>query len=119
MTLTVQGFEQSLSQCPAGGFVYLDPPYVPLSRTSSFTGYQPQGFQAADQERLASCVHQCHGRGVQFALSNSSTEKVLELYSRYAVRTVMARRRVNCDADGRGFLPEVIVTNAGIGPAEK
>ena len=104
---------------PAGQFPLPGPALRPLSRTSSFTGYQPQGFQAADQERLASCVHVCHGRGLKFVLSNSATEEVSELYGRYTLQTVMAKRRVNCDAHKRGFLPEVIVTNAGIAPMEK
>lgn len=114
VTLTVQSFEQSLSVCPPGSFLYLDPPYVPLSRTASFTGYQAQGFHAANQERLASCIHQCHERGVEFVLSNSMTDQVLKLYSRYTIQTVMAKRRVNCDAEKRGLLAEAIITNAGI-----
>lgn len=104
-------FETVVDRASAGDFVYLDPPYVPLSASSSFTSYQAEGFTLEDQTRLAEIVKTLDDKRVFFLLSNSDTEIVRELYRPFTVDTVLARRNLNSKADGRGKVPEVLVRN--------
>lgn len=109
--LVAQSFQESLQSAGKGDMIYLDPPYVPLSLTASFTGYMPGGFGLRDQEELAACVRAAHERGARFILSNSYTETVCRLYEGFSIRRVPARRRINCDGEKRGPVDEAIVFN--------
>jgi DNA adenine methylase len=97
----------------AGDFVYFDPPYVPLSRTASFTAYGADGFRAPDQERLAREVGALAARGVCAMLSNADTEVTRELYRDYAIHLASAPRAINSVASRRGNARELIVTSWG------
>lgn len=94
-------------------FVYLDPPYVPLTRTANFTKYTSGDFDAADQRRLAEVVHRLTGRGCRVLLSNSDMPLVRELYPEppYIIETVYAPRNINSDAGGRSRIPELAIRN--------
>lgn len=92
-------------------FVYFDPPYVPLNKTSSFTKYYKDDFDLDAQFALRELCDKLTKRGVHFMLSNSYTETVKELYKNYNVKIVKANRAINCKADGRGKINELIVTN--------
>ena len=107
-------FEEVLRQVPRGCFVYLDPPYDPVSDTASFTGYNRGGFGREEQERLKRCCDELTERGVRFLLSNSATSFIRELYTGYAVEIVHAKRAINSDASKRGAVEEVLVRNYGI-----
>ena len=106
-------FASVLEQVPKGGFVYLDPPYDPVSDTASFTGYNRGGFGREDQVRLKECCDALTARGVKFLLSNSATPFIRELYGSYRVSIVQARRAVNSVASRRGAIEEVLVRNYG------
>lgn len=107
-------FEEVLRQVPRGAFVYLDPPYDPVSDTASFTGYNRGGFGREEQERLKRCCDGLTARGVRFLLSNSATLFIQNLYAGYTVETVHAKRAVNSDASKRGAVEEVLIRNYGI-----
>lgn len=107
-------FEEVLQQIPRGGFVYLDPPYDPVSDTASFTGYNQGGFGQEEQERLKRCCDELTARGVRFLLSNSATPFIRELYTGYTVEIVHAKRAINSDASKRGAVEEVLIRNYGI-----
>jgi DNA adenine methylase len=94
-------------------FVYLDPPYVPLNATSSFTGYTDKGFDEHMQLRLRKLCDHIDSVGAFFMLSNSYTNYILELYDveGYTVHTVKASRNINSKASGRGKIKEVVITN--------
>jgi DNA adenine methylase len=99
-------------------FVYLDPPYRPLSRTSSFTSYAAGGFGDEDQRRLAQFFRELDQRGALLMLSNSdagnhdSRDRFLEdLYRGFRIARVPARRAINSAGQGRGPLTELIITN--------
>lgn len=109
--LSVARFEEVVNRARAGDFVYFDPPYVPVSRTSSFTGYGPSGFSALDQHRLAAVFQDLSAMGVKAMLSNSYADMVLELYGGYRIVTVHATRAINSNAERRGKVREVIVCN--------
>lgn len=106
-------FASVLEQVPKGGFVYLDPPYDPVSDTASFTGYNRGGFGREEQVRLKECCDALTARGVKFLLSNSATPFIRELYDSYRVSIVQARRAVNSVASRRGAIEEVLVRNYG------
>lgn len=92
-----------------GDFVYMDPPYVPLSATSSFTSYTAQGFGLQEQERLRDVARLLKERGAHVLLSNSSAGMVRELYKDFVVEEVMAKRSVNCQGTGRGKIAELLI----------
>lgn len=94
-----------------GDFVYFDPPYVPLSETSSFTEYTNKGFDEDMQFRLKELCDYIHNIGAYFMLSNSYTEYIKDLYKEYTLITVQANRALNCKANGRGKINEYIVIN--------
>lgn len=94
-----------------GDFVYLDPPYDPISVTSSFTSYNLDGFTREDQVRLKELFVDLDQRGVHVLLSNSATDFILDLYRDYRVEIVTANRAINSKAEGRGKSAEVLVRN--------
>ncbi len=95
----------------AGDFIYLDPPYQPLSPTSSFTSYTAGAFTEEDQARLAEAVHGLADRGVRCMVSNSDTPLIRELYEGLRVDVVLCARAISRVASGRGPVREVIVRN--------
>lgn len=104
-------FSRVLDFARAGTFVYLDPPYYPLSDTANFTGYTADAFGARDQERLAGVFRELDRRGCLVMLSNSDTPFIRQLYSGYDIQVVYARRAINCRADRRGPITELVIRN--------
>ncbi len=104
-------FERAVKDAEQGDFVYLDPPYHPISETAYFTSYTAGGFDAADQERLAETFRELDERGCAVMLSNSDTPFIRKLYARYQIDRVFCARAINSDGAARGAVPEVIVTN--------
>lgn len=92
-----------------GDFVYFDPPYQPVSATSSFTSYDRHGFGEEDQRRLRDVFARLASRGVSVMLSNSDTPLVRELYAGFRIDRVWASRAINSKGDRRGKVAEVIV----------
>lgn len=106
------GFEEMLDYVRPGDFVYLDPPYEPVSQTASFTAYAAgDGFSRADQTRLRDVVSELDRRGAKIMLSNSDVPFIRELYTKFRIDRVAAPRAINCDARGRGLVSEVLVRN--------
>ncbi len=104
-------FEEALSFVSKDTFVYLDPPYDPVSETSNFTGYSRGGFSKEDQIRLRKCCDELDKHGIKFMLSNSSTDFIREQYSAYNITPVLAKRAINSVASKRGDVDEVVVRN--------
>lgn len=111
ISMTTVDYEDVLKTLPKGAFVYLDPPYDPVSETSSFTGYSKCGFTRADQIRLRKCCDELSVRGIKFMLSNSATGFIMEQYAAYNITVVQAKRAVNAIASKRGDVDEVVVRN--------
>lgn len=109
--ITTGDFENIKDYVQAGDFVYLDPPYVPLNTTSSFTSYTDQGFSENMQIRLKYFCDYITSIGAYFMLSNSYTDFILSLYDGYEIKIVEANRALNCKASGRGKINEVLVMN--------
>ena len=104
-------FEFVLDLAKSGDFIYFDPPYDPLSKTSSFTSYTANNFLDSDQQRLAEVYSTLSSRGCHCMLSNSYTPFILDLYRDFRIETVRAVRAVNSDPNGRGAIDEVLVLN--------
>jgi len=104
-------FDQVLQYAKsAKDFVYFDPPYYPISPTSSFTAYNRYSFSEDQQVQLRDVVTELSDRGVKVMLSNSDCPFVRELYKEFNIHTIYATRNINCNAEKRGKITEVLVT---------
>jgi DNA adenine methylase len=106
-------YAEALKDIPKSTFVYIDPPYDPVSDTSSFTGYSKGGFTRDDQIKLRKCCDELHTRGLKFMLSNSATSFIKEQYANYNITIVQAKRAINSNGAKRGEVDEVVVRNYG------
>ena len=111
-------FADALAEAGRGWFVYLDPPYRPLSRTSSFCDYTQGGFDDGEQRRLASVCRELDVRGARWLLSNSDPKGkdpgdsfFEDLYAGFDIRGVRASRMLNADPTKRGKLGELLISN--------
>ena len=109
--LATGDFEEALTGAGKGAFVYLDPPYVPVSQTSDFTSYARGGFGWPEQERLARACKELWRRGARIMLSNSDIESVRALYADFRIDVVHASRSINSRGAKRGKVKEVVVRN--------
>ncbi len=106
-------FEEAVSSAKKGDFVYFDPPYDPVSDTSSFTGYDINGFNREEQIRLKKCADRLTDIGCKVMVSNAYTDFIIDLYSdsRYKKNKISAIRAINSNAEKRGSVDEVLITN--------
>ena len=106
-------FEEACAGAGRDDFVYFDPPFYPLSPTSSFTAYTGSDFDHADQLRLKWRIDALREAGTPVLLSNSPHQWVLGLYegSRYGIARIPARRMINARGNGRGPIDELAVTS--------
>jgi DNA adenine methylase len=111
VTLMHADFGRIIRTAKPGDFVYLDPPYHPLSKTACFTDYTTGGFSYEDQKRLATVFRRLSDKGVRLMLSNSSMPEITDLYDGFSIHTVTARRFINCNGCKRSGISELIVTN--------
>ncbi len=95
-----------------GDFVYFDPPYHPMD-DASFTRYAKLDFNEQDQVRLRDFALKLHKQGIHVMLSNSDTPFIRNLYGSkvFQTATVQALRLVNCKANKRSAVNEVLITN--------
>jgi DNA adenine methylase len=107
--LKQETFQAILQRAERDDFVYFDPPYVPLSVTSSFTSYTSAGFSLDDQQRLRDVTRELKRRGVHVLLSNSSSPLVRELYAGFEIFEVSANRMVNSRPERRGKISELLI----------
>lgn len=106
-------FEAVCTEARPGDFVYLDPPYQPLTATARFTTYTSADFGPADQLRLRDSFEDLTRRGVAAILSNSDHPAIRDLYGGrgYNCQTVSMSRAINSKAAGRASIPELLIDN--------
>lgn len=109
--IETRGFDAVVEMARPGDFVYFDPPYDPMSRTASFTGYTADSFRDQDQRRLAAVFARLSQKGCLCMLSNSHTSLIVDLYREFRQEIVQAGRPINSKAGGRGMINEVVVLN--------
>jgi DNA adenine methylase len=108
VTIGCYGFENSSLLTP-GDAIYLDPPYLPVSKTSNFSAYTGHTFGEADHRRLASHFNRLVATGATVILSNSDTPLSRELYAGHDIRTVEMARSINSKGAKRGKVNEILV----------
>ena len=113
--LKASDFDAACANATAGDFVYLDPPYHPLSATSSFTSYTSGDFGFPEQERLRDAYEGLTRRGVAAILSNSDHPAIRDLYAGrgYRIETVSMSRMINSVGAKRQPVGELLVSNFG------
>lgn len=104
-------YTEVLKRAGKNCFVYLDPPYHPISESSNFTGYIRRGWNKNDQMDLKTACDDLHKKGVKFLLSNSSSKFIKDLYKDYKIIFVKANRAINSNGVDRGKIEEVLVKN--------
>lgn len=102
-------YAEALKTAKKGDFVYLDPPFD--SDTTTFTSYTDAGFGKEEQERLADVYKELDKKGVYLMLSNHNTKLINELYNRFNIHVIKAKRSINANGKKRGTVEEVIITN--------
>jgi DNA adenine methylase len=117
-SITSEDFRDTLQKPQAGDFVYLDPPYLPLSDTSKFYLYTERRFRSPDLAELADLCQDLTERGVMWMMSNRDTEQVRRLFSGNVMIRFTARRSVAAQNRRDVELvdsPEVLVLSRGLG----
>lgn len=104
-------YSEVLNKVDKKCFVYLDPPYHPISENSNFTGYIQGGWNIYDQIDLKKVCDELNNKGVNFLLSNSSSEFIKDLYKDYKITSVKANRAINSNGADRGEVEEVLIKN--------
>lgn len=103
-------YANCLRDLPKGSFVYLDPPYMPITATSAFTGYTEEGFGYSEQVRLRNECAKLREQGIAFLQSNSHCEQIIDLYKDFKIKKVRAKRAINSRGDRRGEVDEVLIS---------
>lgn len=104
-------YSKALELADENSFVYLDPPYHPISEGSNFTGYVQGGFNMSDQVDLRVACDELNKKGIKFLLSNSASPFILEQYKDYNIEIVKAKRAINSNGSKRGDVDEVLIRN--------
>lgn len=117
VTILSGDFEQTIDYADSDTVFYFDPPYKPLSATSSFNSYSQDEFNDDEQKRLKYFCDELNSKGYKWILSNSDVKKndndnfFDNLYSDYKINRVMAKRSINVNPDKRGQLTELLIAN--------
>jgi DNA adenine methylase len=113
VSLSHEPFERVVGKARRGDFVYFDPPYHPLTPTSSFTAYTRDAFGETEQTRLREVALALTHRGCKVMISNSYCPFIVDLYrgAGFHVHKVYATRSINCRAGKRGAIAEAAITN--------
>lgn len=116
--ITCGDYEQCLSFIDKNTFVYIDPPYRPLSQTASFTSYSEKIFDDNEQYRLGRFIDKINKIKAKIILSNSDptntnkNDKFFDdMYKNYNIERILAKRFINCDATKRSDVRELLITN--------
>ena len=105
-------FRESLRNADVGDYVYLDPPYAPESSTS-FVGYNSDGFNLDTHKALFKEIRDLHERGAQFTMSNAKVDLVTNEFKDFSCQDIVARRAINSKKPG-STAKEVIISNGSI-----
>ena len=108
--ISAMPFENVLDMTTKDAFIYFDPPYYPLKKTS-FTTYTKDIFLEEEQKKLAEVFNNLNKKGCKLMLSNSDHPFIQKLYKGFKQERVHAKRMINCDATKRGLITELVVRN--------
>ena len=106
------GFTDAVMGAKKNDLVYLDPPYLPLSASASFSQYAKENFGVADHEELAATVLKLTKKGVHVILSNSDTPETRRIFGKtLTLRQIMMNRSISAAAHARTPVNEILGTN--------
>jgi DNA adenine methylase len=113
ISIKCQDFEDALKGAGQGDFVYLDPPYQPVSSTSSFTSYTDSDFDFSDQKRLFNKFKSLDKKGVKVLLSNSKSDEIVDLFKEFSdgIIEINANRFINSVSQKRTGHTELLIKN--------
>ena len=117
--INIAPYDACFDKVGSQSFVYFDPPYRPLTKTSSFTGYTGSGFSDQDQVKLANFFQKLdEEKGAKMMLSNSDpqnenpNDQFFEtIFPNFNFYKVSANRAINCKGEKRGAIKELVITN--------
>lgn len=109
--LSAEPYNVAIAKAKKGDFIYLDPPYWPLTKTANFTNYIGQDFVIEEQHILKDFIDELTDLGCKVMMSNSNTDMLKTLYNKYNIYEVSANRFINCKPNGRGKITELLITN--------
>lgn len=109
--IEIAPYDVALSKAQSDDFVYLDPPYMPVSKTASFTSYAKDDFGFDKQEALADFCRYLDKKQVRFIASNAYLPPIIELYRGFQQKEIKARRAINSRADKRQYVSEILIWN--------
>ncbi len=113
ISIKCQDFTTALESAQKNDFVYLDPPYQPVSDTANFTSYTNDSFGYEDQKRLFAEFEKLDSRGCKVMLSNSKSKEILDLYSDYSnnIIEINSNRFINSNSKKRTGHCELLIKN--------
>lgn len=113
ISIKCQDFTKALETAHENDFVYLDPPYQPVSHTANFTSYTNDSFCYNDQERLFAQFEKLDSKGCKVMLSNSKSNEVLDLYSYYSnnIIEINSNRFINSNSKRRTGHYDILIKN--------
>ena len=118
VTITTGDYKECLDFIDKNTFVYIDPPYRPISETSSFTSYAEMNFDDNEQIALGQFTDRVTKKGAKIVLSNSDPKNhdkndnfFDDIYDKYDISRVTAKRMINCNASSRGDIKELLISN--------
>lgn len=104
-------YKEVLKYANTDDLVYLDPPYYPISETSSFTSYSEFDFLEKEQKELFEIFDSLSGNGINVLHTNSNTDFIKKLYEKFEINEIQANRFINSKSNGRGKISELLITN--------
>jgi DNA adenine methylase len=105
-------FETVMRQAESGDVIYCDPPYIPLTDTANFTQFSAEGFDKADQLRLAEVARGLAKRGIPTIISNHYSEIIIKAYQGAEIETFPVPRLISCDGKNRNPVMEILAVFA-------
>jgi len=113
ISIKCQDFEDALKHAGEDDFVYLDPPYQPISTTANFTSYTDENFDYQDQKRLYAEFKSLDRKGVKVLLSNSKSREILSLFKEFTkgIVEINANRFINSVSQKRTGHTELLIKN--------
>ena len=118
VSISVGDFELCETFIDKNTFVYIDPPYRPLNNTASFTAYDKMNFDDNEQKRLSKFIDKIVNKGAKIVLSNSDPKNINsndnffdDLYSKYNIIRIDAKRVINSKGSNRGVVKELLIAN--------
>ena len=105
------GYKNMISKCENNDFIYLDPPYFPITKTANFTDYTKENFGMQEHNELAKEFDRLNNIGAKVILSNSNSEYIKTLYKKYEIIKIKSNRIINCDPKKRKNHYDLIILN--------